>query len=102
MIVMKFGGSSVADAERIHAVAEIVRRRMERRPLVVVSALAGVTDLLERAFDLARRDDLEGLEPTLADIERRHRWAIAGCVESAGRSGQATRVGTQDATGCSG
>ena len=84
VIVMKFGGSSVADAERIHAVAEIVRRRMERRPLVVVSALAGVTDLLERAFDLARRDDLEGLEPTLADIERRHRWAIAGCVESAG------------------
>jgi aspartate kinase len=85
VIVMKFGGSSVADADRIHAVSEIVRRRIERRPVVVVSALAGVTDLLERAFDAARAGDLEGLEPLLADVERRHRWALAGCVDVAGR-----------------
>jgi aspartate kinase len=85
VIVMKFGGSSVADADRIRAVAEIVRVRMDRRPVVVVSALAGVTDLLEQAFAAAREDDLEGLEPLLAEIERRHRWALAGCVDDARR-----------------
>lgn len=82
---MKFGGSSVADSDRIRAVSEIVRARAERRPLLVVSALAGVTDLLQRAVELAASGDREGLDPVVAEIERRHRWAIAGSVEDAGR-----------------
>ena len=53
MILMKFGGSSVADAERITAVGGIVRRNAELRPVVVVSALSGVTDLLEQAIEAA-------------------------------------------------
>jgi aspartate kinase len=83
LIVMKFGGTSVADADRIRGVAEIVRARLGRRPVVVVSALGGVTDLLERAIQAARGGDLEALEPVLADLERRHRWALAGCVDEA-------------------
>jgi aspartate kinase len=83
LIVMKFGGSSVADADRIRGIAEIVRARLDRRPVVVVSALGGVTDLLERAIEAACGDDLEGLEPLLADLERRHRWALAGCIDEA-------------------
>ncbi len=83
MIVMKFGGSSVANAERILAVGEIIRERVQERPVVVVSALAGVTDLLEQAIHEAGRSDLEGLEPILAEIERLHRWAISGSVEDA-------------------
>ena len=83
MIVMKFGGTSVADADRIRGIAEIVRARLERQPVVVVSALGGVTDLLVRAIEAACGDDLEGLEPLLADLERRHRWALAGCVDEA-------------------
>jgi len=81
---MKFGGSSIADAQRILAVAEIVRGRLARRPVVVVSALAGVTDLLVRAVRAACAADLEVLEPILADLERRHRWALAGSVEDPG------------------
>lgn len=46
MIVMKFGGSSVRDAERIRLVAEIVRNRIERRPILVFSALGDSTDNL--------------------------------------------------------
>jgi len=84
LIVMKFGGTSVADAERIRAVARIVEQHLERRPVVVVSALGGVTDLLEQAVTLARNGDLEGLDPILADLVRRHRWALAGTVETAG------------------
>jgi len=85
LIVMKFGGTSVADAERIRAVAGIVRERMDRGPVVVLSALAGVTDLLERAVDVARRGETDKLEPLLAELERRHRWALAGAIEDAGR-----------------
>jgi aspartate kinase len=84
VIVMKFGGTSVADAERIGAAAEIVRGRLDRKPVVVVSALAGVTDLLVRAVAAAREGQRELLEPLLADLARRHRWALSG-VEDAGR-----------------
>lgn len=46
MIVMKFGGTSVEDAKAIDRVACIVQRRLEKRPVVVVSAMAKVTDTL--------------------------------------------------------
>ena len=78
MIVMKFGGTSVADAPRILSAAEIVRGRLARRPIVVVSALAGVTDLLARAATIARDGPREALDPILADLTRRHRWALTG------------------------
>lgn len=84
MIVLKFGGTSVADAERILGAAAIVRERRDRRPVVVVSALAGVTDLLVRAVACAREGNREGIEPLLSDLARRHRWAISGAVENAG------------------
>jgi aspartate kinase len=85
VIVMKFGGTSVADAASIRTVAEIVRGRLPRRPIVVVSALAGVTDLLVRAIAAAKEGERDALEPILADLGRRHRWAVSGCVEGAGR-----------------
>ncbi len=46
MIVSKFGGTSVADAAAIERTTEIVRARLERRPVVIVSALAGATNAL--------------------------------------------------------
>ena len=46
MIVSKFGGTSVADADAIRGLAAIIAARAAERPLVVVSALAGVTDAL--------------------------------------------------------
>ena len=45
MIVYKFGGTSLADAKRIRHAADLVRE-CEGRRVVVVSALAGVTDRL--------------------------------------------------------
>ena len=50
MIVMKFGGSSVANAERIKHVASIINAYKEKRPAVVLSAMGETTDhLLEAA-----------------------------------------------------
>ena len=46
MIIMKFGGTSVEDAKAIDRVVGIVQGRLWQRPVVVVSAMAKVTDTL--------------------------------------------------------
>jgi aspartate kinase len=46
VIVMKFGGTSVGDANSIRKVVQIVARQLARQPLLVVSAHAGITDAL--------------------------------------------------------
>ena len=46
MIVMKFGGTSVEDAKAINRAADIVKGRRADRPVVVVSAMARITDQL--------------------------------------------------------
>ena len=50
---MKFGGSSVADAERIKHVASIIQAYENERPLVILSAMGDTTDHLLEAADLA-------------------------------------------------
>jgi len=46
MIVMKFGGTSLGDADRINNVANIIKSNIDKKPIVVVSAVGGVTDKL--------------------------------------------------------
>jgi aspartate kinase len=53
MIVMKFGGTSVESAEAISRVAEIVRARIEQRPVVVVSAMGRTTNKLLAVAEMA-------------------------------------------------
>jgi len=53
MIVMKFGGSSVANADRIRHVASIIKAYKEKRPVVVLSAMGDTTDHLLEAADMA-------------------------------------------------
>ncbi len=53
MIVMKFGGSSVANAQRIKHVASIIQSYEKERPLVVLSAMGDTTDHLLDASDMA-------------------------------------------------
>jgi aspartate kinase len=72
MIVAKFGGTSVADAAAVGRLIEIVGSRISERPLVVVSALAGVTDAL---LDLARQADTEdatSLDQAVGSLVHRH------------------------------
>lgn len=72
MIIMKFGGSSVADAEHIKRVFNIVKSYLDKKPLVVVSAHKGVTDEL---LDLAQ-GALRG-EIDTSQIRRRHLGIIS-------------------------
>lgn len=52
MRVLKFGGTSIGNAERIRGAAEIVARQARETPLVVVvSAVGGVTDALLRGAE---------------------------------------------------
>lgn len=53
MIVMKFGGSSVANAERIKHVASIIQAYKDEKPVVVLSAMGDTTDHLLDAADMA-------------------------------------------------
>ncbi len=48
MLVMKFGGTSVGSAKAIAEVAAIVKARVKQKPVVIVSAVSGVTDALIR------------------------------------------------------
>ncbi len=71
MIVMKFGGTSVQDAQAIDRVAEIVRERLEAKPVVVVSALARMTDqLLAMATAAGEGNRARALELSHAARER--------------------------------
>ena len=72
MIVMKFGGSGVASAERIRHVASIIQNFAERRPVVVLSAMGDTTDHLLDAADEAVRGtvDIEKVETLHLDTAR--------------------------------
>ncbi len=68
MIVMKFGGSSVADADRIRHVASIIKAYKEDKPVVVLSAMGDTTDHLLEAADIA-----VGGEVDISKVENLHR-----------------------------
>lgn len=73
-VVLKFGGTSVSTPERWATIADLVRRRIGEglRPLVVCSALSGVSDRLEALLAAAVADTGGGHEEPLAAIEERH------------------------------
>jgi aspartate kinase len=79
VIVMKFGGTSVGSAERMRGVAARVRDRLAERPVVVVSALGGVTDLLIRGARFALHRD-PASDKVLQDVASRHQDVIRELV----------------------
>ncbi len=86
MQVLKFGGTSVASAENINKVVEIVSATIKKEPaVVVVSALGGVTDLLLGAATLAAAGD-ETYREKLTVVEQRHLDAVKQLLPVAGQS----------------
>ncbi len=78
MVVMKFGGSSVADRAQIEKVMEIVKSRLDRRPVVVCSAHKGMTDRLVRAAKNAVSREYE--LPDVIDVQQEI-CASLGCPD---------------------
>lgn len=71
-IVMKFGGTSVGDAKAIGRVVEIVRGRLKHRPVVVVSAMARVTDQLLQMARAAGNGDRKTALTLARELRERH------------------------------
>jgi len=72
MQVLKFGGTSVANADNISKVVSIVKESVKKdKTIVVVSALGGITDLLLNAAALAAEGD-EAYKDKLKLVEQRH------------------------------
>ncbi|MGN7785022.1 bifunctional aspartate kinase/homoserine dehydrogenase I [Niabella sp. 22666] len=86
MQVLKFGGTSVANAENINKVAAIVKKAVSKdKTIVVVSALGGVTDMLLLSANNAARGN-EDYKQTIAEIEKRHFDAVKSLIPVAHQS----------------
>ena len=80
MIVMKFGGTSVESETAINRVASIVLGRLEERPVVVVSAMAGVTDALLAMSGAAASGSLPEALKLLRKARQRHLAVLSALV----------------------
>jgi aspartokinase/homoserine dehydrogenase 1 len=82
LIVMKFGGTSVGNAERIRQCAVIVSQAAKNdRVVVVVSAMAGVTDLIFKTIEAARHGDSVATKTHLQKFESVHRELIGSLFD---------------------
>src|SRR6476659_4956940 len=75
--VMKFGGTSVADAQAFENVERIVSTRITSAPVVIVSAMSGVTDALLASTRTAKDRQSEQAIASLETTFRRHRETAA-------------------------
>lgn len=71
MIVIKFGGSSLADEERIRRAGSIIKQSLEQKPVVVLSAMRKTTDTLLKAGELALNGKIE-----IDEIRNKHLSAL--------------------------
>ena len=92
MIVMKFGGTSLANAERIRHVARLVAERRERHPVVVVSAFSGVTSRLLDAVTAAEARDDGARAAHLSSLRELHLGVVDGLALSPSRRDRARRL----------
>ncbi|HWF43569.1 MAG TPA: aspartate kinase [Candidatus Kapabacteria bacterium] len=75
ILIQKFGGTSVEDARAMERVIEIIRTSgitRRTRPLVVLSACAGVTNALIRTSELSLKDDMHDALISIDQLEARH------------------------------
>src|SRR3982075_33575 len=90
--VMKFGGTSVGDAECIRGAAEIVARAsLEGAVLVVVSAMSGVTNQLVLAAQQSVNGDETESREIAAALLNQHNAAITALIKDEASRSQLTR-----------
>lgn len=95
MQVLKFGGSSVANAENIEKVVNIIRQRSAgETTIVVVSALGGITDILLNCGKLAAEGN-DGYKEKLQLTEARHMEIVKVLIPVTRQSRILSHVKTQ-------
>jgi aspartate kinase len=83
MIVMKFGGTSVESASAIERVASIVRARVERRPVVVVSAMGKTTNKLVAIAQCAASGQVDEAQRQIEELQGFHLREAESAVSKA-------------------
>jgi aspartate kinase len=96
-VIMKFGGTSVADAEAVGRVSAIVKRQIEahpddRLPVVVVSAMSKVTDRLVEVGRLAGEGAADKAAGLVGDLLERHLEVAGGLVSGDEQSSLAEKL----------
>ncbi len=81
MIIMKFGGTSVANFEAITRTIFIIGGKLDQKPVVVVSALSKVTDHLYRISDAAASRDVNEVKTLMDELRSRHVNLAADLLE---------------------
>lgn len=94
MIVLKFGGTSVANSQHIKHVRGIVADTEADKVIVVVSAMGGITDLLLRMASKASRQN-PAYKQDLEEIEKRHLQAVRELLPVKVQSAVLSRVKTE-------
>src|SRR6185503_14014149 len=81
MKVLKFGGTSVGSVQSIQTLLGILQKEVKRKekPVVVLSAMSGVTDLLSAMAERAANG--EDFSTQLAELEKRHFDIVRNLLE---------------------
>ncbi len=91
MIVLKFGGTSVRNAAYIDKCLDIAVRRIEHAPVLVFSAMSGVTDALIELAALSGAGDADGAGEVLSKLRSRH-FSVLDSFGDAGPAAETRRA----------
>ncbi len=87
MIVLKFGGTSVRDAEWITRTIEIAENQLDRAPVLVASAMGKTTDALVAAAESAEAGDQAAVVAAVDALESSHQEALETLLSSGSGGG---------------
>lgn len=82
MLTMKFGGTSVGDIQRLGEVVAIVQSHLDREPVVVASAMGGVTDVLLGSAQLAVQREIDQVAINIDTLREKHFRVAAALVKN--------------------
>ncbi len=83
-VVMKFGGTSIETGKKIRNVADLIEKTTKetcQQVIVVVSALAGVTNKLIEIADQARKSDEKKIQTWTKELLQKHMQTIATAIK---------------------
>ncbi len=81
MVVMKFGGASLKDEKSLKQISKIIKKRIPEQPIIVLSAVSGVTDTLVRATNQALVNESSIVE-NINQLAALHRKIVAEAISS--------------------
>jgi aspartokinase/homoserine dehydrogenase 1 len=85
MITMKFGGTSVGDIQRLREVVSIVRSHLQHNPVLVASAMGGVTNTLLDISNWAVQRQTATVESNIRELREKHVRVVDALVQQPSR-----------------